>query len=345
MAAEEKVEAEIAQPVDRHAVLTEQFTQAEETEKAERARDEVGKFAKAPKEAAPKEPAKAAQSKTGTTPPISAPATVPAPEGDPVWKRPPASWKKEYHDAWKTADPRLQEYAYTREEQMRAGVEPLKTKAEFADQINQVIEPYLPTIRGLGIDAPTAIKALMQADYTLRNSDPHGKRNYFLQLAQQYGVDLSGAPQEQRPMDPMAYALQNQLLNLKGEVETWKQQQEQAQNAQYLSEINKFSATAEHFEALKPAMIQLLQSGVAESLEDAYKKALRLDESLFEAEQSRKQAEQTSAQKASLNGAAKAARAAAVSVKTSTPGKTTATKAQDRRSVLEEALSNIEGRI
>lgn len=341
MAAEEKIEAEVVQPTDRHSVLSQQFDEAEETEKAERARDESGKFAKGEK-AAPKEPTKVAQAKSPATPNTQG---QPAPEGDPVWKRPPASWKKETHDLWKTADPRLQEYAYSREEQMRAGVEPLKTKAEFADQINQVIEPYLPTIRGLGIDAPTAIGALMRADFTLRNSDPQSKRAYFLQLAQQYGVDLSGVQQDAPRVDPMAYALQNQFLSLKGEVETWKQQQEQAQNAQYLNEINKFSANAEHFEALRPAMIQLLQSGVAENLEDAYKKALRLDENLFDAEQSRKQVEQTSAKKDALNKAAQVAKAAAVSVKTSTPGKTATPKAQDRRAVLEEAFSNAEARI
>ena len=56
------------------------------------------------------------------------------PAEEPVWKRPPASWKKDYHDAWQTADDRLKEYAWQREEQMKAGVQPLMEKAKFADQ-------------------------------------------------------------------------------------------------------------------------------------------------------------------------------------------------------------------
>ena len=70
----------------------------------------------------------------------------------------------------------LQEYAWQREEQMKAGVQPLLEKAKFADQIQEVVQPYMQTIQGLGIDAPQAVKALMEADHALRYSDPHQKR-------------------------------------------------------------------------------------------------------------------------------------------------------------------------
>ena len=43
-----------------------------------------------------------------------APEAAPDAE-EPVWKRPPSSWKRDYHEVWQTADPRLQEYAYKRE--------------------------------------------------------------------------------------------------------------------------------------------------------------------------------------------------------------------------------------
>jgi len=87
------------------------------------------------------------------------------PVEEPVWKRPPASWKKDYHDAWQSADDRLKEYAWQREEQMKAGVQPLMEKARIADQFNEVLNPYMETIRGLGMDAPKAVKALMEADH------------------------------------------------------------------------------------------------------------------------------------------------------------------------------------
>lgn len=266
---------------------------------------------------------------------------------EPVWKRPPSSWKRDYHEVWQTADPRLQEYAYKREEEMRAGIEPLRSKAQFADQINEAIEPYINTIQGLGIDAPRAIKALMEADHALRYSPPDQKRVYLANLARQYGIDLGdiGVASQGGPVDPNYYALQNELNNVRGEIVSFKQQQEQAESQALLGEINNFATKAEHFEEARPTMIQLLQSGVASTLEEAYEKAIRLNDDLFQQTRQRSQAEAEATKRESANRAAKAAKAAAVSVKSSTPGnRSTTTKAQDRRSMLLEQFDNVSER-
>jgi len=266
---------------------------------------------------------------------------------EPVWKRPPQSWKKEFHDAWLKADPRLQEYAYQREEQMRAGIEPIRAKAEFADRMNEAIAPYMDTIRGLGIEAPQAVRALMEADNILRNSSPQDKLSYFHSLARSYGIDLAGqgSPAPQASVDPNFVALQNELIKIRGEVTGWKQAQEEQANAVLLNEVSQFATKVEHFEAARPTMIQLLQSGVATTLEDAYHKALRLDEELFAQQQQATQAKALAERKASADRAAKAARAAAVSVRGSTPGAPTGTKASDRRSLLAEQLDGLSERL
>ena len=264
------------------------------------------------------------------------------PAEPPVWERPPASWKKDYHEAWTTADPKLKEYAWKREEEMRAGVQPLLTKAQYADQMQQAIEPYMNNIRGLGIEAPQAVKALMEADNVLRHGSPQQKQAYFAQLAQQYGINM-GEVQIQ-PTDPNFYAIQNELAQVRGEVLNWKQAQENAQNEALLSEINQFQSKAEYFEEARPTMIQLLNSGVAKDLDDAYQKAIRLDNDLFTKHQQASQGQADAAKREASNRAAKAARAAAVSVKSSTPGAATSTKAQDRRSLLMEQFDNLNER-
>ena len=248
---------------------------------------------------------------------------------------------------WKAAPDRIQEYAWQRENEMKAGVEPLISKAQFADQMQEVLNPYMNTIQGLGIDAPKAVKALMEADHALRYSNPQEKHQYFARLAQSYGVDLNnmGNLPQQMPVDPTIFALQNELNNVRGEVQGWKQAQEQQQNQALLGEINIFSQKAEYFEEARPVMIQLLQSGVATDLDDAYQKALRLDPNLFESVQASKQAELDTAKRAAANKAAKSARAAAVSVRGSTPGTVTNTKAQDRRALLAEQFDNMSDRL
>lgn len=264
------------------------------------------------------------------------------PAEPPVWERPPASWKKDYHEAWTTADPKLKEYAWKREEEMRAGVQPLLTKAQYADQMQQAIEPYMNNIRGLGIEAPQAVKALMEADNVLRHGSPQQKQAYFAQLAQQYGINMSDV--QVQSTDPNFYAIQNELAQVRGEVLNWKQQQENAQNEALLSEINQFQSKAEYFEEARPTMIQLLNSGVAKDLDDAYQKAIRLDNDLFTKHQQASQGQADAAKREASNRAAKAARAAAVSVKSSTPGAATSTKAQDRRSLLMEQFDNLNER-
>jgi len=264
------------------------------------------------------------------------------PAEPPVWERPPASWKKDYHEAWTTADPKLKEYAWKREEEMKAGVQPLLSKAQFADQMQQAIEPYMQNIRGLGIEAPQAVKALMEADNVLRHGSPQQKQAYFAQLAQQYGINM-GEVQIQ-PTDPNFYAIQNELAQVRGEVLNWKQQQEAAQNQALLNEISEFQTKAEYFEEARPTMIQLLNSGVAKDLDDAYQKAIRLDNDLFTKHQQASQGQADAAKREASNRAAKAARAAAVSVKSSTPGAATNTKAQDRRSMLMQQFDNMNER-
>jgi hypothetical protein len=151
--------------------------------------------------------------------------------------------------------------------------------------------------------------------------------------------------QPQAQVDPLVWQLQNELNNVRGEVMGWKQQQEMQQNQQLLGEINQFSMKADHFEEARPTMIQLLQSGMAETLEEAYEKAIRLNPDLFEQINKAQQAEVAARQAKEQNRAAKAARAAAVSVRSATPGVNTAPKAANRRAILEEAFSETESRL
>ena len=322
MDTQESVQTE--EVIDRKDMLAQQF---EEAETAPVNEDEPRE---APKEQEPE--AKAEDSEPT--------------DEEPVWKRAPSSWKRDYHEAWATADPKLQQYAWQREEEMRSGIAPMQEKAKFADQIQQAIAPYEQTIRGLGIDTPTAVKSLLEADNILRSAPPEQKRAYLAQLAQQYGIDLSGVESQypSAPIDPTVFALQNELNNIRGEVVGWKQQQEAAQNQILLNEIDDFAQKAEHFEAVRPLMIGLLNSGVANTLDEAYNKALRLDDNLFEQDQKGRQAQAEAAKREAADKAAKNAKAAAVSVKSSTPGVRTATKAQDRRSLLLEQLDNMSER-
>ena len=183
----------------------------------------------------------------------------------------------------------------------------------------------------------------MEADHTLRNSPPQQRLAYFQQLAQSYGINLGDQPMA--PVDNTVYSLQNELNKIRGEIGSWKEMQEQQQNQQLLGEINTFAQRAEYFEEARPAMIQLLNAGLAQTLDEAYDKAIRLTPELFETVQQQHNAKVQQQRSMEANRAAKAARAAAVSVRSSTPGSNTASKAQDRRSLLEEQFGELSSRV
>ena len=92
-------------------------------------------------------------------------------------------------------------------------------------------------------------------------------------------------------------------------------------------------------------MASLLQAGLASDLESAYTQAIRLNDELFTSDQAALQAKRDAEKRDTANRAAKAARGAAVSVRSSTPGVPAKTNAQDRRSMLAEQFDSMTDRL
>lgn len=331
--------------VDRKDVLREAFDNLETNVEQkvdskpaiERPRDETGKFVNQSKVTV----AKPKEEKTETLhlkPKEEEQAEVPH------WKqKAPLSWKKEHGEGWNTLPEKVQEYIHQRESEMKAGVEPLKSKAQQADEMNAVFEPYMNTIRGLNLTPPQVMKGFLEADNILRNGQPQQKVQYLAQLAQHYGINIQQAAglAPQTASGPDFHSILNQINSLRGEFMSERQMREQQENQLLLSDIEKFAQSHEHFETVKPAMIALLNSGQAQDLNEAYKKAIRLDDSLYQSElDAARQAEISK-----KDEAAKKARSAAVSVRSSTPGTNTTPKAQTRREMLEQSFSNVDSRL
>ena len=153
-------------------------------------------------------------------------------------------------------------------------MESFKTHAQKAKQFEQVIAPYQQTLQQLGMDAPTAISKLLQADHTLRYSDPIQKAQYFQNLAQQYGIDLGqihNIPQQ----DPQTQYLMQQLNELRQTQQMWQNSIQEQERSKANHELEQFASSDKtHFEAVRGDMADLLESGKAQSLEQAYEMAI-----------------------------------------------------------------------
>ena len=211
------------------------------------------------------------------------PAVDTAPIEQPEIKA-PSSWKAEAKQAYIKAErgealtPQeikiLTAEANRRESDFLKGIEEFKGHAHRARAFEQAIAPYAQNIQQTGLDAPKAIERLLHADHTLRHSDPITKAQYLHQLAREYGVDLNQA-QQQPTLDPQTQFLMNQLQELRNNQQVWQnhlQQQEQTQANQQLAQFA--TADKEHFDAVRNDMADLLESGKAQSLQDAYDMAI-----------------------------------------------------------------------
>lgn len=242
-------------------------------------------------------------------------------------RKAPSSWKPAAQEAFLKADrgesltpdeiKLLTAEAERRESDFHRGLNDFKSHSERAKQYDAVIAPYQNHLRNLGVDAPTAINALMQADVTLRTSDPATREQYFAKLAQEYGIDLNQVRQPQ-PQDPQTQYLMQQLNELRQSQQMWQNQIQQQEQAKAQHELQSFSSSGKpHFDLVRNDMADLLETGKASNLQDAYEMAVwmkpevrqtLINEQLAEAQ--RKTMEQAQTQRA---------KTAAVSVKGSNP--------------------------
>jgi len=232
---------------------------ADPEEKAERIRNEQGKFAKA--EDKPVEP------ETPAEPEVA----------EPQIKAAPNTWKKGPAEKFVALDPEVQEEILRREADIHKGLEGYKAKAQWADTMQSAIAPFEATVRALGVTPDVAVRELMAADHKMRYGTPADKQQYFAYLAKSYGVDLSQLPAtDSASVDPTVAALKQQVEQLYGHINQQqvqsKQQAEQALN----SEISAFAADPKnrHFESVRGYMAALLQAGQASDLADAYEQAV-----------------------------------------------------------------------
>lgn len=319
-------------------VATPEVQETTEVEtKADRARDEQGRFAKGETLSLKKE----------RDPVAKAPeAVTEAPKEEKPRPQRPSSWRKEYWGHWDQLDPNLAEYLLQREQEYAKGVSTYKTEAEKAKQLWSAIEPFSPVLQQHGISPDRWISQLGNAHMRLVYGSPEEKRVLFEQLARDYGVDLGQQPQITPEANELNY-LKQVVSNLYYQQQDLLTRQQREAQSQIESEIQKFVGDTEnypYFEQVRETMAQLLESGVAPSLADAYSKAVRLHDDIFAEQQQKQLQAKQEAEMREKEARLSKAKAAAVSLKSSSPtGETRSanSKKGDLRSALSDAFDTV----
>jgi hypothetical protein len=204
----------------------------------------------------------------------------------------PKNWTEDVKKVFETLPPESQEFMIKRDKEMTSDY--TKKTQELAEQrksieaLDAVIQPARQNIQATGIGEAEYISRLLNADHALR-TDP---KNALRQLAQGYGINLSSMNEESESWndpDPQYAQLMQQNQQIMAELNQFKQQNIQTTVAQTEQTVEQFSMKTStdgklmhpHFDKVRVKMGNLIDAGEAKGLDDAYSKAVRLDDDLY----------------------------------------------------------------
>jgi|TARA_R110002050_G_scaffold56140_2_gene126434 hypothetical protein len=204
----------------------------------------------------------------------------------------PKNWTADVKKVFDTLPAESQEFMIKRDKEMTSDY--TKKTQELAEQrknieaLDKVLQPARQAINATGIGEAEYISRLLNADNALRTNPKMALR----QLAQGYGIDLSTMNEESESWndpDPQYAQLMQQNQQIMQELNNFKQQNIQSTVAQTEQTVEQFSnkTNAEgklmhpHFDKVRVKMGNLIDAGEAKGLDDAYSKAVRLDDDLY----------------------------------------------------------------
>ena len=283
--------------------------------------------------------------------PASGQVATPAADGD-KFAEAPKNWKPEFREKYKTLPPDIKAYLYQREDEQAKGVEPILQKAKRADAIDQIFEPIREDLNRNNVPPELFMRDVISSVATLARGNMQQKVQTILGIAQSYGVHPDAIRQmlpagqpgdaQQQPLPPVVQELMQQVSGLQTQVKGFYTQQEAAVQAEVAAEYQRFAADPKHphFEVVRPTMARLIQAGMATDMEDAYTKAIRHHDDLWQQQQADNQKAAENARRTAAANAANAARRNAISPRSSTPvgSDAAAPQVKGRRAAIEAAF-------
>lgn len=221
----------------------------------------------------------------------------------------PKTWTADAIKEWATIPDRAKQEILKREEDMFRGLEQYRERAELGSKYDSVVEPYRAALAAEQIDPVGLFQAFAGNHYLLSRGTPEQKIELAASMLSHYGVPMeplltrmAGIP----TVDPQVKALQDELNQIKSGLQSRDQSERDAQFAQVSATVDAFAADPKnvYYSEVAQDIAQLLTSGVAVSLQDAYDKAVFANPVTRQ-----KEIDRLTAEKVSANEAAAKARA------------------------------------
>lgn len=180
-------------------------------------------------------------------------------------KEAPQSWKKEYREFFNSADPALQDYILTREDQMHEGIEKDRSDANLGRTMRDIMTPHEAFLKQQGLEPVKAMQSLLNVHYNLSQGTPEQKAAALQRVAQSYRIgEVQG--------DPRLAATEQKLAQIEQNLNASHERAQQATRERIDAEVADFAKDHPLFDDLEDDIASLIRVG--NDLESAYEKAV-----------------------------------------------------------------------
>jgi len=279
----------------------------------------------------------------------------PGPKSGPkTGERAPASWKPDVREHWNTLPEGVRSEIYRREAEVQRTLQESAEARKNYDAVMRTIAPYEAFIKAEGSNPIQAIDNLMSTAARLRTGTAPELAQVVAGIVNQFGIGrfgnnfiemldsaLAGQAPRQTQQSEIEQVLNQRLAPVQQMLTQFQQaqaQQQQRAQQQVVNEVEQFISQAEFGNDVREDMADILEvaqrRGISMSLQDAYKKAVMMNDNVRSvlSQRAKAQAAQTHTQ------AAQRARSAAVSVSGAAPVGSMQAPTTDVRSAIEAAI-------
>lgn len=265
----------------------------------------------------------------------------------------PTSWKKEDAEHFAALPRPVQEVVLRRESERDRGVqqrleEATKLQRRYQD-LDQVLEPHQTTLGLEGKTPAQLVREHLAAEELLR-TNPVAGIQWFCHHYKVTPEQLVNGQANQPRVDPHVQSLMQEITQLKGYLANQHQRGQLQYTRTLKEEVDGYAQEKDsngnllhpHWEAVKEQLPDLIRLAKAKNpqaaprtlLDEAYKKAIRLDDNVWTAQQKAEVDRQKAANQAKVN----AARVASSGIAGAPSGNEKQAVPKDLRSVIEMAF-------
>jgi hypothetical protein len=187
----------------------------------------------------------------------------------------PEGLKAELKAKFGELSPEWQQEISRREAEAHKALTSQDEERQFGRRINQLVSPYMATIRAEGATPEKAFENYLNTAHILRSCTPTQKAMALQAIAQQFNVDMN-LPLQGAGSDPRYAHLEHQLSTLQSQLQAQEQQRHEQETQSLRSQVDSFASQPghEHFETVRLQMGALMEAGAAKDMDEAYQMAI-----------------------------------------------------------------------